>query len=191
MSQRASSAAATATADVSEPPRPSVVMRLSGPMPWKPAITATWPCSMRLRSSVAIDFGDAGRAMDAIGLDRNLPAAPGARRNAHILQHDGQQPGRHLFAGGDDRVIFAGIMDGCGLAAPADQPVGRARHGRDHHRHLVAGLDFALDMARDIADAVDIRNRGAPELHHQTAHGQILHAPACRLPGAAPPVCCD
>ena len=26
-------------------------MRLSGPMPWKPAITATWPCSRRLRIS--------------------------------------------------------------------------------------------------------------------------------------------
>ena len=36
-----------ATADVSEPPRPSVVMRRSGPIPWKPAITATWPWSMR------------------------------------------------------------------------------------------------------------------------------------------------
>ncbi len=34
-------------AEVSEPPRPSVAMRLSGPMPWKPAITATWPSPMR------------------------------------------------------------------------------------------------------------------------------------------------
>ena len=36
-------AAANATAEVSEPPRPSVVTRPSGPMPWKPATTATWP----------------------------------------------------------------------------------------------------------------------------------------------------
>ena len=43
MSQRSAlTAAAIATAEVSEPPRPSVVMRLvSGLMPWKPAITAT------------------------------------------------------------------------------------------------------------------------------------------------------
>src|SRR3978361_668605 len=43
MSQRsACSAAAIATADVSEPPRPSVVIRLvCGLMPWKPAMTAT------------------------------------------------------------------------------------------------------------------------------------------------------
>ncbi|MNS78010.1 hypothetical protein D3C72_1116080 [compost metagenome] len=48
MSQRSAlTAAAMATADVSEPPRPSVAMRLSGPMPWKPATTATWPSPMR------------------------------------------------------------------------------------------------------------------------------------------------
>src|SRR6478752_9778712 len=43
MSQRSAlTAAAIATAEVSEPPRPSVVMRLVlGSMPWKPATTAT------------------------------------------------------------------------------------------------------------------------------------------------------
>src|SRR3954452_20130016 len=43
MSQRSAlMAAAIATADVSEPPRPSVVIRfVSGLMPWKPAMTAT------------------------------------------------------------------------------------------------------------------------------------------------------
>ncbi len=46
MSQRsAPSAAASATAEVSEPPRPSVEMRPSGPIPWKPETTACspWP----------------------------------------------------------------------------------------------------------------------------------------------------
>jgi hypothetical protein len=42
MSQRsAPKAAAKATAVVSDPPRPSVVIRPSGLMPWKPATTAT------------------------------------------------------------------------------------------------------------------------------------------------------
>ena len=42
MSQRsASKAAAKATAVVSLPPRPSVVIRPSGEIPWKPATTAT------------------------------------------------------------------------------------------------------------------------------------------------------
>ena len=48
MSQRSAfTAAAMATALVSEPPRPSVEMRLSGAMPWKPAMTATWPSLKR------------------------------------------------------------------------------------------------------------------------------------------------
>src|SRR5579883_3677900 len=54
MSQRsAPSAAASATAEVSEPPRPKVVMRLSGPKPWKPATTATCP-SLKRRSISAV-----------------------------------------------------------------------------------------------------------------------------------------
>src|SRR3989338_5354638 len=36
-------AAARATAEVSEPPRPRVVIRLSSVTPWNPAITATSP----------------------------------------------------------------------------------------------------------------------------------------------------
>jgi hypothetical protein len=44
MSQRSASiAAATATADVSDPPRPSVVTRPLSATPWKPGITATSP----------------------------------------------------------------------------------------------------------------------------------------------------
>ena len=46
-------AAAMATAVVSEPPRPSVVMLPSSSMPWKPAMTATCPCSSVLLSWLA------------------------------------------------------------------------------------------------------------------------------------------
>ena len=43
MSHRsAPKAAAKATAEVSDPPRPSVVIRPSGLIPWNPAITATF-----------------------------------------------------------------------------------------------------------------------------------------------------
>ena len=48
MSQRSAfTAAAIATAEVSEPPRPSVVIRPSGVTPWKPAMTAISPVSSR------------------------------------------------------------------------------------------------------------------------------------------------
>jgi hypothetical protein len=56
MSQRSAFiAAATATADVSEPPRPSVVTRPSSAMPWKPGITATSPAA-RLASKALVSI---------------------------------------------------------------------------------------------------------------------------------------
>ena len=54
ISQRsAPSAAASATAEVSEPPRPSVVTRWSAATPWNPASTATSPRSRQARSPSA------------------------------------------------------------------------------------------------------------------------------------------
>ena len=87
-------------------------------------------------------------------------------------QHDREQPGGDLLAGGDHRVVFArvvqrrrprGTRPTSWLVAPG--------HGRDHHGDLVAGIDLALDVARDVADAVDVGDRGAAELHHQAGHG--------------------
>jgi hypothetical protein len=34
----------------------------------------------------------------------------------------------------------------------------------------MAGIDLALDVLRDIADAVDIGDRRSAEFHHQTSH---------------------
>ena len=50
-------------------------------------------------------------------------------------------------------------------------------HGRDHDRHLVAGVDLALDVARDVADALDVGDRRAAELHHQKRHDDPLVCP--------------
>jgi hypothetical protein len=36
----------------------------------------------------------------------------------------------------------------------------------------MAGIDLALDMARDVADAVDIGDGGAAEFHHKAAHDE-------------------
>ena len=54
--------------------------------------------------------------------------------------------------------------------APADEFVGLARHGGHHHRHLVAGVDLALDVACGVADALDVGDRRAAELQNQTGH---------------------
>ena len=87
-------------------------------------------------------------------------------------QHDRQQAGGDLFAGGDDGVVFARVVHRRAFAAPGHQLIGHPRHRRDHHGDLVAGVDLALDMARDVADAVDVGDRGSAEFHHETRHGR-------------------
>jgi hypothetical protein len=46
-------AAATATAEVSEPPRPSVVMWPSGSTPWKPVMMTTLPAARSERTRLS------------------------------------------------------------------------------------------------------------------------------------------
>ena len=57
-----------------------------------------------------------------------------------------------------------------GVAAPGDQLVGDAGHGRDHDGDVIAGVDLALDVARHVADAVEIGDRRPAEFHHQASH---------------------
>jgi hypothetical protein len=104
------------------------------------------------------------------GPDRDLPALPGPRLNADRLQRDRQQSGCDLFAGRHHGVILAGVVHRRGVAAPFHQLVGLAGHRRHHHGDIVSGIDFALDVARDVADSVDIGDGGTAEFHHEAAH---------------------
>lgn len=108
--------------------------------------------------------------MRLAGADRNLPALPGTRLDTERLQGDGQQTGRHLFAGRDHGIVFARVMHRRGVAAPCHQFVGFAGHRRDHHGDVVAGIDLAFDVAGDILDAFDIGDRRAAEFHDEPAH---------------------
>ena len=36
----------------------------------------------------------------------------------------------------------------------------------------MAGVDLALDVARDVADALDVGDRRAAEFHHEAGHGE-------------------
>ncbi len=125
-------------------------------------------------------------------MDRDLPALPGARLHADRLQHDGEQAGRHLLAGGDDGVVLARVVQGGGLAHPGHQLVGGAGHGGDDDGHLVAGIDLALDVARDVADALDVGDRGAAEFHDDERHCQPARRPGTarlRPRNARAPMC--
>ncbi len=80
------------------------------------------------------------------------------------------KPGGNLLAGRHHRVVFARIMQHGGLPAPFDQLIGHAGHGGDHDGHIVAGVDLALDVARHVADAVEIGDRRSAEFHYQPSH---------------------
>ena len=140
-------------------------------MPWKPETTATSLRSLkRLMISAAVDIEDARRAVRVGGLDRDLPALPRARLDAERLQRDRQQAGRHLLAGGDHGVVLARVVQRRRFRRPADQLVGLAGHGGDHDGDLVARVDLALHMLRNVADALDIGDGRSAEFHHETAH---------------------
>ena len=120
---------------------------------------------------LAGNIADARHAVRVVGDDGNLPALPGARLHAHGLQHDGEQAGGHGLAGGDDGVVLARIVQGRGLAHPRHQLIGGAGHGRDHDRHLVAGVHLALHVTRDVADALDVGDGRPAEFHDHARHG--------------------
>jgi hypothetical protein len=173
MSQSPFRAAAMATALVSEPPRPRVVMRWSLVTPWKPAITAIWPAAKQ-----------ASRLAGGMSSMRARPWASSVRigtcqpRNERAFRPMLRRvmASRPAVTCSPDATMasYSSSDSGspCGRAAravgPGHQLVGLARHGRDHHRDLLARRHFGRDQARHPADALQVGHRGAAELHHQT-----------------------
>ena len=87
------------------------------------------------------------------------------------------RPDGHLLARGDDGVVFARVVAAARPRLhPGDELVGLAGHGRDDDGDLMAGVDLALDMAGDVADALDIGDGRAAEFHHETGHAVSIAA---------------
>ncbi len=140
------------------------------PSPWKPAITATCPSPKRRTISEPSISWMRAEAWAPFGADRDLPALPGARVDAHLLQRDREETRRHLLAGGDHRVVIRARRAWRRPACTSDELVGLARHGRDDHGHLVAGVHLAFDVARDVPDPVDVGDGGGREFENETRH---------------------
>jgi hypothetical protein len=138
-------------------------------MPWKPGITATSPRAIAAPSA-RVDVGDARAGVRFLGADRQLPAEPAARGDAHRLKGEREQARCHLFARRDDDVIFGGVIAGIGFAAETHQPVGFARHGGDDDGDLVSLRHLARNKFRHGANPLGARHRRAPEFHHDSRH---------------------
>ena len=92
--------------------------------------------------------------------------------------------GRHLFARRDDSVVLTRVMQHRGFTDPGDQLVGDAGHGRDDDCDFVAGVDFAFDVVRHIADTLHIGDRSSAEFHDDDCHiTPLLNLHAARSGG--------
>jgi 2-polyprenyl-6-hydroxyphenyl methylase/3-demethylubiquinone-9 3-methyltransferase len=58
----------------------------------------------------AVHLKDASRAVCVVGQDRQLPALPGARIDAHALENDREKSGSNVFAGCHNCVVFTRVM---------------------------------------------------------------------------------
>jgi hypothetical protein len=107
---------------------------------------------------VRVDRQDARLAMSVVGPHGDLPAVPRPRRYAEVLERQGEQAAGHLFAGGDHRVVFPGIVKRRRLGDPFGQLIGDPGHGGNHHGDLMAVIDRRLDPLGHGLDTVDIAN---------------------------------
>ena len=120
------------------------------------------------------DCLNAGVAVHAVCPNGNLPAKPGPRIDAEILQRERHQAGGYLLARGDDDIILARIVQPAHPPRPFDELVGRPGHRGHDDGHFVAGIDFALHAACGIADPLDISNRGPAEFLDDTRHASLV-----------------
>ena len=123
-----------------------------------------------------LDGADARLGVRIIGLHRQLPAGPGARRDAGVLQRKRQETGGHLLAGREHHVVFAAVVDRHRLMRPGGQLVGHAGHRRDDDADLIARPDRRLDALRHGLDAVDVGERRAAELLDDSGHKLLFLA---------------
>ena len=73
--------------------------------PWKPAITATAPCSQPLLDQVGVDVADARLGVQLVGVDAELVGEERHGLQAFGLERRGHQRDADLLAGGEGHVV--------------------------------------------------------------------------------------
>ena len=175
--------AASATAVVSEPPRPRVVISAA----W---IRAGLLLSARRRSAVVgralahaleaghdhdparrelgadaarVDVGDPGAAIAAVGGDAGLRAGQRDCRDAERVQRHRHQGRALVLARREEHVHLARVRFVGDRGGERDQLVGGVAHRGDDDHEVRAGGALARDPPGDAPDAVRIGERRAAE----------------------------
>ena len=150
---------ASATADVSEPPRPSVVTSPSEPEPAHPLEPGHDRHLARRQHSPACGAGatrsNGGAAERAVGEDARLPAGQRPRGNPHRLQGQRQQRAGDDFARRNEQVHLA-------AAGVRMQRLGPARSGRRSCRPWLTRRPPPAPAATVAATRRGYRLHGAP-----------------------------
>ena len=159
-----------ATADVSEPPRPSVVMSPCSSTPWKPATTAIWPFFSVSKIFEPFDGLDARLRERAVGEDLHLVTEERARLAALVLDGHRGERGGDLLAGRGDDVHLARVGHADHLVREAEEAIRLAAHRADDDDDVVALLLRSDGATRDVADAVDRADGRATEFLDDESH---------------------
>ena len=184
--------AARATAVVSLPPRPRVVISASvdgrGALALEPGHDDDLAAVQLGADPARLDAGDPGPAVAAVGGDPGLRPGQADRRDAERVERHRDERRALVLAGREQHVELArvGLVgDGRG---EAEQLVGRVAHRGDDDDEVVAGGALARDPPGDALDPVGVGDRRATELLDDERGGMARGILPCGPSGRLAPV---
>ena len=153
--------AARATAVVSEPPRPRVVvsaaLRVGLADPLEAGHDHDPAGGQLLANPARIDVGDPGPAVAAVGGDPGLGAGQADRRHAERVEGHRHEGRALVLAGRQEHVQLARIGVVGDRGGQGQELVGRVAHRRDHDDQVRAGVALAGDPPGDAPDPIGRR----------------------------------
>ena len=122
-----------------------------------------------LVDAVRADVDDLRLAVRGVGHDPRLRAGERDRLVAQVVDRHRTERARDPLADRDQHVQLAGHGARRDLVREPDQLVGRIAHGREDGDDAVSGLASRDEPLGDRTQAIDVRDRGPAELHHDRA----------------------